>query len=126
MGSFVLGMTIIITALYIHWALEPLNYKKAFVLEKKAHQYFRKKQYHEAYGYFLKAAHIEDINTTRSVRYRCVGTSLEKQKKYKEAITYYKKALQYDHNNKHAKESINKLYKLQNKKIATKQEDHSE
>ncbi len=106
LGFILLLVTISATSLCITWVFSPLSYEKALILEKKGHKYFKEEKYAKAYEYFLKSALINDKNSTISYRYRCTGTALSQQKKYKEAMNYYQKALSYNKKNKIAKAGI--------------------
>lgn len=107
LGFLILLFMIIGSGLFVKWASGPLSYEKALIFEKEAHKYFKEKRYKEAFLYFLKSAKIKDNNKTRSYRYRCVGTVLVEQKKYRKSIEFYEKALKYNPNNKLARDALN-------------------
>lgn len=105
-GFLILSITIILSGLFVKWALCPLNHEKAEQEEQLGHQYLKERKPVEALKHFLNAARIEDDNISRSRRYRCVGsTSFNKEDKKK----YYNLALKYNPNNQNAKNELKLL-----------------
>ena len=107
LGFVILLVTIISSTLFIRWALSPLSYEKAMMLEQKGHKFAKEGKNKKASEYFLDSAQIMDDNSSTSRRYRCAGSTTSNED---DKIEYFRLSLKYNPNNKNAKESLAKLF----------------
>ncbi len=108
LGFVILSITIVCSILFIQWVAGPYNYEVALSAERKGHKLAKLKNLQEAKKYFLKAANINDINTSRSNRYMWTASvSINKEDK----IKFYTLALKYNNNNQVATKRLKNLLK---------------
>ena len=107
LGFVILLVVVISSTLFIGWAISPLSYEKALILEKKGHKFAKEGETTKASEYFLDSAKIKDDNISTSRRYRCAGSTASSEN---DKIKYFKLSLKYNPNNKNAKESLAKFF----------------
>ncbi|NOR54968.1 MAG: hypothetical protein GQ531_02050 [Sulfurovum sp.] len=117
LGFIILTITILLSVLFIQWALGPLNYEQAKLKENKGQELIQKGQTKEASQHFLHAAQLTNNKIDKSRRYYFVASTnaIEKDK-----IKYLKMAYELNRYNTKAEE---KLKILLGKNIYTKYVD---
>lgn len=106
LGFIILFITLLSSALFVKWVLDPFSYERAAYEEQRGHQLAKEGKGKQASKHFLTAAQIEDNNLSTSRRYRCAGTTSSNTE---DKIKYFELALKYNPNNENAKNELKLL-----------------